>query len=92
MLLSSLPWHDTFYRLLNHAAELTLSTDAGELDRFLECAHKVPLPDPGGSLRLTWEAQGSEQGGNFVSRVPAADALPAIPLNVRSSCCCCCSC
>ena len=40
-MISSLPWHEAFYKLLNHAAELTLSSDAGELERFLEACYNA---------------------------------------------------
>ena len=42
-MISSLPWHEAFYKLLNHAAELTLSSDAGELERFLDACYNAQV-------------------------------------------------
>ena len=51
VILSSLPWHETFYRLLNRAAEMVLSPDDdGELWRFLEACHGTRMPDQGGQM------------------------------------------
>ena len=81
VLLSSLPWHETFYRLLNHAAELTHSSDAGELNRFLEASYKSRVPDPGSVFHVSWGNEG-EGGKDFTAQCPHMDGLPTIPENV----------
>ena len=91
MILSSLPWHDAFYRLLNRAAELVAtSADDGELWRFLEACHKCrpPPPSPGTDpasrlLRVAWRSAGEEEE-EFSCPTPPAEGLPSIPENVSS--------
>ena len=86
VLLSSLPWHETFYRLLNFAAELTHSSDSGELWRFLEQCHQSQPPDPGTPLHINWTSvasSGEAQSRDFTCQTPQQDCLPSIPDNVR---------
>ncbi|XP_059092755.1 DENN domain-containing protein 1A-like isoform X3 [Tigriopus californicus] len=81
VMLSSLPWHETFYRVLNHAAELTHSQDEGELERFLEAVYKARLPDPGTVFHISWEATPNGSRRDFTCPIPLEHGLPSIPEN-----------
>jgi len=74
--LSSLPWHEFFYKLLNRCSELTQHKDSGELMRFLEQVHKSSPPLPG----LTFHLEHS-QGQVFTAPTPNFHSLPSIPEN-----------
>jgi len=81
VILSNLPWHETFYGLLNHAAELTLAADGGELWRFLRASHEMKVPDDGGRFSVCWtSSNGAEK--DFACASPPPDGLPRIPENV----------
>jgi len=75
--LSSLPWHEFFYKLLNLSAELTQAPDSGELWRFLEGVYRSPLPHPG----LTYSLEYGVTGQVFTSPTPNHLNLPSIPEN-----------
>ncbi len=95
VMLSSLPWHETFYKILNHAAELTNSSDAAELDRFLEACYTSRVPEGGSPLHVSWQpsaaetelvaAVGAPPGvkRDFTCQTPYPHVLPSIPENVR---------
>ncbi|XP_021192917.3 DENN domain-containing protein 1A isoform X4 [Helicoverpa armigera] len=75
VLLSHLPWHDIFYKLLNCIANLINSPERGELASFLEACHIRP-PMPGHTLRVTYNA------GHSVFTCQCPDSkLPSIPEN-----------
>lgn len=46
LLLSPLPWNDTFFRILNHVHSLSSSPDVRQ--KFLSALFHTPLPDPPG--------------------------------------------
>ncbi|XP_037977920.1 DENN domain-containing protein 1A isoform X2 [Plutella xylostella] len=75
VLLSHLPWHDIFYKLLNCIASLLAGPNAGELGALLAAVRTRP-PPPGHSLRVTYDAGASV----FVCQ-PPPDTLPSIPEN-----------
>jgi hypothetical protein len=97
VMLSSLPWHETFYKLLNHAAELTHSSDAGELARFLQSCYDTRVPLGGTPFRVAWapsQPEEEEEGGGgeasegtktreFTCQTPLEHSLPSLPENVR---------
>ncbi|XP_026759867.2 DENN domain-containing protein 1A isoform X2 [Galleria mellonella] len=75
VLLSHLPWHDIFYKLLNCIANLLNSPERGELTYFLESCRSRP-PMPGHTLKVTYNA------GHSVFTCQSPDAkLPSIPEN-----------
>ncbi|XP_067003048.2 DENN domain-containing protein 1A isoform X2 [Anabrus simplex] len=77
VLLSYLPWHDTFYKLLNQIAEITHSPKAEELWMFLEAVYNINVPDPGGTLIVPYSGGKS----TFVCQCPNQFQLPSIPEN-----------
>lgn len=80
-MISSLQWHEIFYRLLNRAAEIVLrSRDDGELWRFLEAIYNARVPDYTAPLHISW--QGSESLADLSFTIPSKFGLPAIPENV----------
>ncbi|XP_059062992.1 DENN domain-containing protein 1A isoform X2 [Achroia grisella] len=75
VLLSHLPWHDIFYKLLNCIANLLNSPERGELTYFLESCRSRP-PMPGHTLKVTYNA------GHSVFTCQSPDPkLPSIPDN-----------
>lgn len=74
--LSGLPWHELFYKMLNQCAELIQSSDSAGLDRFLEAAHRSPLPGPGLIYHVEYGA-----GRIFTSPTPNPMNLPSVPEN-----------
>ncbi|XP_032526590.1 DENN domain-containing protein 1A isoform X1 [Danaus plexippus] len=75
VLLSHLPWHDIFYKLLNCIATLENGPERGELTAFL-AACRIRPPAPGHTLRVTYDAG----RGAFTCRCPGS-GLPSIPDN-----------
>ena len=80
VIMSSLPWHEIFYRLLNRAAEITHhSKDDGELWRFLESVYSTKVPDTSGSLfHVSWRS-GTSSNADFSFVIPPNYGLPSIP-------------
>ncbi|XP_064458650.1 DENN domain-containing protein 1A-like isoform X2 [Ornithodoros turicata] len=76
VLLSYLPWHETFYKVLNEIAELTNRKDSGLLGQFLGGLYTVPVPEPGFQLRIIY-------GTDRVFQCACSDhtKLPSIPEN-----------
>uniref|UniRef100_A0A2A4JXI4 UDENN domain-containing protein n=1 Tax=Heliothis virescens TaxID=7102 RepID=A0A2A4JXI4_HELVI len=75
VLLSHLPWHDIFYKLLNCIANLINSPERDELASFLE-ACRIRPPMPGHTLKVTYNAGHSV----FTCQCPD-NKLPSIPEN-----------
>lgn len=75
VLLSHLPWHDIFYKLLNCIANLINSPGKGELLSFLE-ACRIRPPMPGHTLKVTYNA-----GHNIFTCQCPDNKLPSIPEN-----------
>ncbi|XP_075990619.1 DENN domain-containing protein 1A-like isoform X2 [Anticarsia gemmatalis] len=75
VLLSHLPWHDIFYKLLNCIANLINSPGKGELTSFLE-ACRIRPPMPGHTLKVTY----NEGHSVFTCQCPD-NKLPSIPEN-----------
>jgi len=76
VILSCLPWHELFYKLLNKCAELTQHGDSGELWRFLEAVHSSKIPLPGTVFQVDYGS-----GNIFTSSTPSLLSLPSIPEN-----------
>lgn len=66
VLITYLPWHDTFIRFMNVLGELK-RTDNDEFQPFLSEAYNRGVPEPGASLKLFYNA-----GKNVSHR----DAMP----------------
>jgi len=71
-ILSSLPWHELFYKMLNSCAEL-LHSD--QLTTFLKSVHCARIPLPGLVFHVQWDQN------IFTSPTPSSFHLPSIPEN-----------
>ncbi|XP_034193078.2 DENN domain-containing protein 1A isoform X2 [Osmia lignaria lignaria] len=77
VILSALPWHEIFYKLLNNIATL-MSTGTGEdLWKFLETVYRSSVPIPGSSISIPVP----NSKVNFVCQSPKQFQLPSIPEN-----------
>ncbi|XP_011310982.1 DENN domain-containing protein 1A isoform X2 [Fopius arisanus] len=76
VVLSSLPWHEMFYKLLNHIATLTSSSN-GELWKFLGDVHASNVPMPGTSVTIPLP----DPSITYVCQSPRQFQLPSIPEN-----------
>ncbi|XP_055374158.1 DENN domain-containing protein 1C isoform X2 [Condylostylus longicornis] len=76
VIITYLPWHDTFLRLLGVLGELRRKNN-GEFELFLSEAYSKGVPEPGASLKLFFNA-----GENhFIFQRPSQFQLPSIPEN-----------
>lgn len=55
VIITYLPWHDTFIRFMNVLGELK-RTDNGEFQPFLSEAYNKGVPEPGASLKLFYNS------------------------------------
>jgi len=76
VILSPLPWHELFYKLLNKCAELTQHGETGDLERFLEAVHTAKVPLSGLVFQINYGS-----GNIFTSPTPDLLRLPSIPEN-----------
>lgn len=75
VIMSHLPWHDIFYKLLNSISNLINSSEKGELTSFLEaCRIRPPMKDH--TLKVTYNA-----GRSVFSCQNPDGRLPSIPEN-----------
>ena len=84
VILSAIPWHDLFYKILNQAGELSVknSDSDAEMWRFLEACYSVPkLPIPGNIFHVSWTNQ-NQTSTDFTCTVPQLIGLPTLPENV----------
>lgn len=79
VILSKLPWHETFYRVLNHAAEIVAQGSQEQLFAFLEASHTSRVPEGGQMFHVTWQSNGQTE--DFTSTTPHQFNLPSIPEN-----------
>ncbi|XP_076647856.1 DENN domain-containing protein 1B isoform X1 [Halictus rubicundus] len=78
VILSALPWHEIFYKLLNKIATLIQSTGTGEdLWKFLETVYNSTVPIPGSSISIPVP----NSKVKFVYQSPKQFHLPSIPEN-----------
>ncbi|KAL0102788.1 hypothetical protein PUN28_018228 [Cardiocondyla obscurior] len=77
VILSALPWHETFYKLLNHIASLTSNANGDDLWKFLENVHTCGVPVPGNSISIPLP----NTTVNFICQSPKQFQLPSIPEN-----------
>ncbi|KMY92455.1 DENN domain-containing protein 1A isoform X5 [Drosophila simulans] len=76
VLITYLPWHDTFLKLLPVLAELK-RTDPNGFRTFLSEAYNQGIPDCGGSLKVYYSAGQS----HFTFERPLQFQLPSMPEN-----------
>ncbi|XP_046809778.1 mucin-5AC isoform X3 [Lucilia cuprina] len=76
VIITLLPWHDTFLKLLSVLAELR-RTDIKDFHQFLTEAYNSGVPDVGSQLLLVY-SQGQSQ---FIFERPKQFQLPSIPEN-----------
>ncbi|KAK8372697.1 hypothetical protein O3P69_012747, partial [Scylla paramamosain] len=76
VLLSHLPWHEIFYKLLNHLADLRGGDDPGDLTACLQSVYKAPVPTPGSEVTIPYASNKF-----FVGTCPDHYKLPTIPEN-----------
>lgn len=77
VVLSALPWHETFYKLLNHIACLTSNASGEDLWKFLENIYTCAVPVPGNSIAIPLP----NSTVNFICQSPKQFQLPSIPEN-----------
>ncbi|CAL4065623.1 unnamed protein product, partial [Meganyctiphanes norvegica] len=76
VLLSYLPWHETFYRLLNHLSELMTTNRTGDLWACLQSLYQAAVPKPGSEVTIPYA-----DNKFFVARCTNHLKLPTIPDN-----------
>ncbi|KYN38983.1 DENN domain-containing protein 1A [Trachymyrmex septentrionalis] len=77
VVLSALPWHETFYKLLNYIASLTSNTSGEDPWKFLEIIYTCGVPVPGNSISIPLP----NSTANFICQSPKQFQLPSIPEN-----------
>ncbi|KAK3921183.1 DENN domain-containing protein 1A [Frankliniella fusca] len=79
VLLSFLPWHETFYKLLDIIGEMVVSSKSGaeQLWTFLDAVYNSNVPEQGGRLQVPYNHGLS----NFTCQAPNQLLLPSIPEN-----------
>ncbi|XP_025411611.1 DENN domain-containing protein 1B-like isoform X2 [Sipha flava] len=77
VVLSYLPWHESFYKFLNCISNLTNSNKSKDLWPFLESVYNSKLPIKGCDLKINND-NGEEL---FVCQSPIQFQLPSIPEN-----------
>ncbi|XP_043252607.1 DENN domain-containing protein 1A isoform X1 [Colletes gigas] len=77
VILSALPWHEIFYKLLNHIATLMSNGTGEDVWKFLEIVYKSTVPIPGNSISIPVP----NSKVYFVCRSPKQFQLPSIPEN-----------
>ncbi|KAG8042296.1 hypothetical protein G9C98_004930 [Cotesia typhae] len=77
VILSSLPWHEMFYKLLNHIASLTTSSNSGDLWKFLGDVYASNIPMPGTSVTIALP----DPNITYCCQSPRQFELPSIPEN-----------
>ncbi|CAL7941720.1 unnamed protein product [Xylocopa violacea] len=77
VILSALPWHEIFYKLLNNIATLMSNGTSEDLWKFFETVYKSPVPSPGSSISILVP----NSKVNFLCQSPKQFQLPSIPEN-----------
>ncbi|XP_021702843.1 DENN domain-containing protein 1B isoform X2 [Aedes aegypti] len=76
VIVTYLPWHDTFIRFLNVLADVRKNSQS-EFESFLAEAYNKGVPEPGGCLKLQYDRPVQ----TFVFQRPQQFLLPSIPEN-----------
>lgn len=77
VLLSYLPWHETFYKVLNQIAELANKKDSSLMGHFLESLYNTSVPEPGFQLKVVYDTDKNP----FQCACSDHTKLPSIPEN-----------
>lgn len=79
VMLSFLPWHETFYKLLDIIGEMVISSKSGaeHLWTFLDAVYNSSVPEQGARLQVPYNHGLS----NFSCQAPNQHLLPSIPEN-----------
>lgn len=80
--LSKFPWHEAFYKILNHAAELITYHSQDELFSFLHASHIAKVPESGQMFHVSWLTDKNVMS-DFTVETPHHLNLPSLPENVR---------
>ncbi|XP_014291494.1 DENN domain-containing protein 1B isoform X1 [Halyomorpha halys] len=78
VLLSFLPWHESFYKLLNCISDLIHNSESDLLWTFLNKVYTSKVPDPNGTLKVPLS---NNSNSVFICQAPAQFQLPKIPEN-----------
>ena len=82
VVLSDLPWHSAFYKILDYCVELeSKSGSSANLERFLNALLTTEIPQPGLDLYVTF-VDDNLRTKDFKTSVPDHQRLPAIPEDV----------
>lgn len=54
VVLSALPWHESFHKFLNVLSDLIESPNNSQLCQFLQTVFETQPPDPGGTLSVNY--------------------------------------
>lgn len=87
VILSHLPWHDTFFKILNHISILyhksSINRDSKELLNFFKALHHYKTPEQSiDNITLSYETD--EQTTKTINfDVPDLDSIPCIPQNIN---------
>ena len=83
VILSDLPWHSTFYKILDFCIEIDTKQDGNNnLEKFLNALMSTDLPQPGLDLCLSFPGDDFRLK-DFKVSVPDHQRLPRIPEDVR---------
>ncbi|XP_060519559.1 DENN domain-containing protein 1A-like isoform X2 [Cylas formicarius] len=77
VVLSYLPWHQTFYKFLDTTAVLMHSSRTEDLSQFLSAVYGTKIAEPGKKIFVTFNRGQS----TFVADIPRPFQLPSIPEN-----------
>ncbi|XP_054276852.1 DENN domain-containing protein 1A-like isoform X2 [Macrosteles quadrilineatus] len=78
VVLSYLPWHESFTKFLNIISELTNSASGDELIPFLQSVYQSQIPAPNTSVKFPIRQNGTSF---FTCQSPSQFQLPSIPEN-----------
>ncbi|CAG0918019.1 unnamed protein product [Notodromas monacha] len=80
VILSCLPWHEPFFKILNEIASLLFSGRTAALMKFLQALYSSRLPEPGKQLSISLL---DAANGSFSVACPDHFSLPKIPDNIN---------
>ncbi|XP_045596538.1 DENN domain-containing protein 1A isoform X2 [Procambarus clarkii] len=76
VILSHLPWHETFYKLLNQLSEMMSTDQTSDMTSCLQNIYKFPVPPPGSDIIIPYG-----ENKSFIAQCPNHLKLPTIPEN-----------
>lgn len=81
VIISYLPWHEFFYKILNQIAELMQEQAAGDMNSFLEGLYQRDVPAPSTTLHIPY----GRAHRVYTCKCPNTYTLPSIPENVSGA-------